>query len=199
MRKIPTLFKRNPDGSLSGEVNPGCEWVLAGEGVPTRKLDGSCCTFRFGRLWRRHQVRVNGMMPRGFQTVESDLATGKVFGWLPVGEGPSDQWFREGLRNNLDGTALPFAIGLGMTGLEMTESTTYELLGPKVNNNLERQPIHWLAAHGRIKLDLVDAPSLDALRRWLEGKDVEGIVWWHPDGRKAKLKLRDLGIERRLP
>lgn len=195
MRKIPSLYVRGADGSLTGQINPACEWVVRGEGVSTRKLDGSCCLYRFGRLWRRHQV--GRETPIGFQEVDRDLVTGKVFGWVPVGDGPADQWHREGLRSNLDGSALPHAVALGMTGLDMLENTTYELLGPKVNGNAERQPIHWLAEHGRIKLDLAGAPSLDALRWWLEGKDVEGVVWWHPDGRRAKLKLRDLGLERR--
>lgn len=43
MRKIPTLFKRDPDdmSRVLPEVTPGCEWVLAGEGTPTRKFDGT--------------------------------------------------------------------------------------------------------------------------------------------------------------
>jgi len=34
------------------------------------------------------------------------------------------------------------------------------------------------------------------LKAWMTGRDVEGIVWHHPDGRMAKLKLRDFGIRR---
>ena len=42
MRKIITLFQRNYDGDrlVRDEVVPGAEWVLAGEGAPTRKWDG---------------------------------------------------------------------------------------------------------------------------------------------------------------
>ena len=46
MRKIPTLFVReflpNHKIIITDQVAPGCEWVLAGEGVATRKLDGTC-------------------------------------------------------------------------------------------------------------------------------------------------------------
>lgn len=45
MRKIPTLFVReflpNHKILITDQVTPGCEWVLAGEGVATRKLDGT--------------------------------------------------------------------------------------------------------------------------------------------------------------
>ena len=43
MKKIPTMFERDWNGDRSrvvNQVHPGCEWVLAGEGVATRKLDG---------------------------------------------------------------------------------------------------------------------------------------------------------------
>jgi hypothetical protein len=30
----------------------------------------------------------------------------------------------------------------------------------------------------------------------LAGKDIEGIVWHHSDGRMAKIKLRDFGHKR---
>ena len=43
MKKIPTLFERKPD-YLSGvidEINPLCKWVADGEGVATRKYDGT--------------------------------------------------------------------------------------------------------------------------------------------------------------
>jgi hypothetical protein len=43
MRKIITLFQRNyeSDRLVRDEVVPGAEWVLAGEGVATRKFDGT--------------------------------------------------------------------------------------------------------------------------------------------------------------
>jgi hypothetical protein len=45
--------------------------------------------------------------------------------------------------------------------------------------------------------EILDAPrSFDELREWLAGKDIEGLVWHHPDGRMAKIKLRDFGLPR---
>ena len=42
---------------------------------------------------------------------------------------------------------------------------------------------------------LDDAPrTYQGLRDDLAGKDIEGIVWHHPGGRMAKIKLRDFGL-----
>lgn len=50
MKKMPTLFIRVfYDHSIIdtiNEVTPGCEWVLAGEGVATEKIDGTCTLSR---------------------------------------------------------------------------------------------------------------------------------------------------------
>ncbi len=45
MKKIPTMFIRNPENmrELLNEHHPDCGWVFAGEGVATRKYDGTCC------------------------------------------------------------------------------------------------------------------------------------------------------------
>jgi hypothetical protein len=38
--------------------------------------------------------------------------------------------------------------------------------------------------------------DFDGLKAYLTEKDVEGIVFHHPDGRKAKIKKRDFGLNR---
>lgn len=42
MKKIPTLFQRDPEdrSHVIDAVSPGCEWVLAGEGTPTTQQSG---------------------------------------------------------------------------------------------------------------------------------------------------------------
>src|SRR5262249_36510823 len=40
MEKIPTVFERDEHFKVVDRVRPECEWVFAGEGVPTEKLDG---------------------------------------------------------------------------------------------------------------------------------------------------------------
>jgi hypothetical protein len=43
-----------------------------------------------------------------------------------------------------------------------------------------------------------DQPPLNfgGLRAWMEGRDIEGVVFHHADGRMAKIKLRDFGLKR---
>ena len=55
MRKIPSLFKRDYEGThkVYDEVVEGSEWVLAGEGVPTRKWNGTACMIEGGKLYKR--------------------------------------------------------------------------------------------------------------------------------------------------
>ena len=182
MKKIPTLFQRDPDNMarVLPEVHPDCRWVLNGEGWPTRKLDGMCCAIVDGIFVKRREVKKGKPAPEGFVLVETDEATGKSVGWVPVGDGPEDAYFREAFDNHFckpgDGT--------------------YELIGPKSQGNVENFGGHAMVPHkgGMLKLLQDEVPrDFDSLRDWLEGKDIEGVVWHHPDGRMAKIKGRDFG------
>lgn len=55
VQKVPTLFMRDESDRkhVTREVNPECQWVLAGEGVPTRKYDGTGCLVRDGKRYKR--------------------------------------------------------------------------------------------------------------------------------------------------
>lgn len=182
MQKIPTLFERDWSGDRSRvtrEVHRGCEWVLAGEGTATRKLDGTCCRVsEDGKLWKRRELRRGEARPVDFEEAGLDEETGKVMGWLPVGDGPEDKFHREAFAEAVD---MP-------TG-------TYELIGPKVQGNPEHWDKHQLVRHGSLEVP-TSARSYDELTVTLPHFDIEGIVWHHPDGRMAKVKLRDFGIKR---
>lgn len=179
MQKIISLFQRNYEGDrlVRNEVVPGAEWVINGEGTPTRKFDGTCCMVRDGNLYKRYDAKKGKTPPAGFeQAQEPDPNTGHWPGWLPVGDGPDDKWFREAELPELDGT--------------------YELCGPKIQGNPEHCAIHMLIRHGAIPLR--DCPrDFDAIRNYLAGRpDIEGIVWHHPDGRMVKIKSKDFGLKR---
>lgn len=194
MKKIPTLFQRDePERGpryVRDEVSPGCEWVLDGEGVPTRKLDGVCVLIAGDPMvpgateaFVRREVKPGGMIPAGFVIVDIDGTTGKTVGWEPASESGFGRYVEEA-RN---------AVGY------VHEPGTYELLGPKVNGNPEGEPDHVLRRHGALPFDGVNsewayaAPPRDfaGLRAFLLDRPFEGIVWHHPDGRMAKLKRRD--------
>jgi hypothetical protein len=186
MKKIISLFQRNYDGDrlVRNEVVPGAEWVFAGEGVATRKYDGTCCMVRDGKLYKRFEVKPGGTPPANFEPANDlDENTGKQQGWVPVGDGPEDKWHREAFGNfREDGSAPP--------------DGTYELCGPKIQGNPEGFLHHVLVTHGDEHLH-IPVLSYDHLSAYLSDANIEGVVWHHPDGRMVKLKGKDFGIKRR--
>lgn len=184
MNKIPTLFKRDftkPQHPITHEYNDGVEWVLNGEGVATRKYDGMCCMIRDGRLYKRCEVKPGKNAPEGFEQVALDDETGKAYGWLLVGDGPEDKYFREAWDNDPN-RANPIP-------------GTYELVGPKVQSNPERYDAHNLIWHEDAQI-VFPPVTFDDLKVWLTDEDIEGIVWHHPDGRMVKIKKKDFGLKR---
>jgi hypothetical protein len=186
MKKIPTVFERDWNGDRSRvtpQIHAGCEWVTAGEGRATVKVDGTCCLVRDNKLYKRRELRKGDASPANFEAVDHDEETGKTVGWVPVGDGPEDKWHREAFARLVP----------------PLEDGTYELVGPKVQGNVENHPHHDLLWHGSMSIE--DAPrDYEGLRDWMQGLDIEGIVWhWkQSDGsvKMAKLKLRDFGIKR---
>lgn len=201
MKKIPTVFRRHLSGRhlIYDEVVPGCEWVLAGEGVPIRKWDGTACLIRDGQLYKRYDAKNGRTPPPGFVPAqEPDPTTGHWPGWLPVGDGPEDRWHREGLSNMGDDyEAWLAADGISIDSFIRQHEGTYELCGPKILGNPERLSRHLLIPHGMHILESVPR-TFDGLRDYLAAHDMEGIVFYHPDGRRAKIKGRDFGHERHL-
>ena len=182
MKKIPTLFVRLPGhGSVTEQVTPGLEGVLAGEFRPTVKWDGTACLWRDGQLCKRYDAKAGRVPPATFSPAQEapDPITGHWPGWVPVGDGPEDQWHREGLTN-----ASPYL-----------SEVTYELIGPKIQGNPYRLTSHFLWSHGA-KTDSIPAGpwTFDSLLRFLDLFQHEGIVWWGADGPVAKLKRRDFGL-----
>jgi hypothetical protein len=187
MKKIQSLFCRNyeTDRKIRNEVVSGSEWVVNGEGTPTRKYDGTCCMIRDGRLRKRYEVKRGKKPPSGFEPANDiDEQTGKQQGWVPVGDGPEDKWHREAFEKGVNHIGIPLH-GVG----------TYELCGPKIQGNPEQFESHVLVPHG---CDiLVDVPvTFDELRDYLSLHDIEGVVWHHPDGRMVKIKGKDYGLQR---
>lgn len=185
MKKTVSLFQRNyeSDRLVRDEITPGAEWVASGEGIATRKHDGTCCMVRDGKLFKRYDAKAGKTPPNGFEPAqpEPDVNTGHWPGWMAVGDGPDDTRHREGLAHSLSHAPI--------------EDGTYELCGPKVQGNLERKPAHMLIRHGCEVLS--DSPrTFDALREYLKANDIEGIVWHHEDGRMVKIKGKDFGLKR---
>lgn len=180
MKKIPTIFERNFKNmrELLPIANESCLWVFAGEGVATRKYDGTCVKIDGVGYFKRREVKAGKNSPVGFEEEHFDNNTGKRVGWVPVNPtAKEDQWHREA-----------FCVGLS--------DGTYELVGPKVQGNPEKFEKHTLIRHS--EAEILDAPrTYDTLKEWLKDRDIEGIVFHHPDGRMGKIKKKDFGQKRK--
>lgn len=186
MKKMPCLFVRvfhdRRSFTITPEVTPGCEWVLAGEGVATRKWDGTACAVIGGRLFKRYDAKKNPktgeykMPPEGSIACDvPDPETGHWPHWVAVGDEPESKHHR---------AAWAMVGGLA--------DGTYELCGPSFNANPEDFGVNNFVRHGDMVLDVPRA--FDGLRAELEARAIEGIVFRHPDGRMCKIRRADFGL-----
>lgn len=190
MKKIPSVFVRpvvngKPQPHVIDEVNPGCEWVANGEGVATRKWDGTSCLVLDGKLYKRYDAKHGKTPPPGWHPAQDpDPNTGHWPGWMAVDMYKrEDRWHVEAWIRR---TGKPLDAG------------TYELCGPKIGANPDGFDDHVFMAHGLRTRTYPEAPRTFAgLREWLAGLDIEGVVFWHPDGRMAKVKKSDLALPRK--
>lgn len=179
MQKIPTIFIRDMSRQpalVIPDWHAECGWVRDGEGIATRKYDGTSCLVRDGKLYKRREARCEDRhkLPADFELVEEDPYTHKLFGWVPVGDGPEDRWHREAFHGESDGT--------------------YELLGPKIQGNKDQRTQHVLQAHRMARTYPLLPRDFEGIKTFLTENIIEGIVWHHPDGRMAKIKRRDFGM-----
>lgn len=185
MKKIPTALVRDPNNraKVLPEITPGCEWVFAGEGVPTRKYDGTCVMLdEHGQWWARREVKPGKDEPEGFMIADYDEVTGKTQGWEPMENSSWVKFHKEAVDEFFE-----------VPG-------TYELIGPKINGNPEGLEKHELRRHeiAEVLHELIGWDPLtpeivmNVVRKVGETDHIEGVVWHHPDGRMAKLKVRDL-------
>lgn len=152
--KTPTLYLRDERGKLTSEINPECQWVFDGEGVPTYKWDGTNVRVEVyeGRVRTILGRDKKSQLPACAQELVGQLAGRHGSGWYHA-----------------------------------------ELVGPKVNGNRHRAT----EAH----LEFFDVtPALlrpyetpiETVAAHCPTSRSEGVVWHHPDGRRAKLRAQDL-------
>ncbi|MEU6149174.1 RNA ligase family protein [Actinosynnema sp. NPDC047251] len=182
MEKIPTLFERDDRFRVVDRPRAECAWVFAGEGVGTEKLDGTNVrlTVRSGHLVRVEKRRNPG---------KEQKLLGIVDGWY-VDTSPDaadDKW------------VLAAAGNTDVTGWADGEHSC-EALGPRIQGN----PLG-LADHLCVPFDVAAPVYEQAPRGYRElaaylaglesrfspGNLAEGIVFHHPDGRRAKIKRKD--------
>lgn len=193
MQKIMSLFQRNLEQDSVGqrrvrdEITPGAEWVIAGEGVATRKWDGVAVMIQDGAVFMRYDLKAGRIRPVTFIPAQAlpDPNTGHWPGWVTA-HTPAGKHVKEAVERYRE--LHPAGIPNG----------TYEACGPKIGTrhgaNPERLTEHRLYSHGT---DVIDGCPRDfaGLKAFLQGGQIEGIVWHHPDGRKVKIKMADFPVE----
>lgn len=192
MQKIPNLFQRDPDnpGHVTTEVTPGCRWVLNGEGTAGQMYDGVGVLYDGVRWWARTKiesfpgpvdfVKVDWEPPRGD-------GPGTPIGWVPIEETPYVAAHAE---------AVEPLMQFGALMRRKPPTGTFELVGPSINGNPEKAQHHRLESHANPTV-WSDVPTdVDGIREFvqalLEHEGWEGLVWTHPDGRRAKLRGREV-------
>lgn len=185
MKKIVSLFQRDYEGNrkVRDEVSPGAEWVGQGEGYATRKWDGVAVLVKDGQVFKRYDAKAGRTVPVDFIPAQPnpDPKSGHWPGWIPA-VGPESKWVLE---------AVNWAVNKFTDGIP---DGTYEACGPKIGTrhgaNPEKLTEHVLIPHGKDVLE--DCPrTFSELKEYLRDKQIEGIVWHHPDGRLVKIKKAD--------
>lgn len=209
MKKIPSLFirayevpqiigvdatnhnYRTKKGRFlaTPEVTPGCEWVLAGEGIATRKWDGTAVMIESGLLYKRYDAKQPDKVPPiGFRPCQQpDPDTGHWPGWLKTDLGSKeDKYLLEAYFNYLD-----------IYNQEVPDDGTYEAIGHKINGNSDGALSHVLQRHGNwvITKEFLPDRNFDTIKEYLSERRYEGIVFHHPDGRMCKVKRSDFGLK----
>lgn len=189
MKKMPCLFVREfhdkRSFTITREVTPGCEWVIAGEGVGSRKWDGTACAIIEGVLYKRYDAKRDRKTgeykppPAGaIPCDEPDEVTGHWPHWIRVGDEPESQWIRRAYEVSK------------AAGHDLSDGT-YEACGQKIGGNEEIED-HVLYRHGAH--EIICGRDFDTLKLVLEFQRIEGIVFAHPDGRFAKIRRADFGF-----
>lgn len=182
MKKIPTLFERvfenHKVAGITRKVTPGMEWVLAGEGIATVKIDGSCCAVIDGTFYKRYDAKKGKKAPsNAIPCCDPDPVTGHHPHWVSVDfDNPADKWFARAYKNTPTIT-----------------DGTYEAIGPHFQGNPYELSDDILIPHGRMIIPV--KRTFDGIRKYLEENKIEGIVFWKDGQPMCKIKRSDFGFE----
>jgi hypothetical protein len=196
MKKIPTIFVRGEGGKITDVPHPDCGWVFAGHGFATEKLDGTNVrlTVRAGRVVRIEKRR---------NPTREEKEEGLIDPWYVDSStsNPADQWLIDA-STNTDVSAWPEG------------EHSCEAIGPKIQSNplgLQKHvcvPFNLRIPVYSLNTSYYDDPSVqwfDEFKHQLKklkslyapGLYAEGIVFHHPDGRRAKITRRDFTGEKK--
>lgn len=184
MKKIETIFDRGDNFGVTPKIRAGCEWVFAGEGIPTEKLDGTNIRLTvLGGKTAHVEKRRNPTKQEKTQGIEP--------GYVDASRNdPQDKHIFRAV-DNTDVSDCPDNLYEG------------EAVGPKIQGNplkLEK-PVVYLFKFRPVVLpdmtrtfDSIKDYVLDLESKYSPSNLAEGIVFHHPDRRMAKIKRRDFKL-----
>jgi len=200
MKKIPCLFVREfvprangkgIDAILTRTAAPGLEWVLAGDGIATRKWDGTACMVKDGVLHKRYDAKKGKIPPPGAVPCdEPDPVTGHWPHWMAVDKGdPASKWHFEAWVKKLT------EHGKGTDPGPAFPDGTYELVGPHVAPHEEHPGYDIFHRHGADVLSLPAASrTFEGLQAYFATGNIEGIVFWKDGEPRCKIRRADFGM-----
>jgi hypothetical protein len=200
MKKIKTVFKIDREtGMATNQVMPGAEWVINGEGTATLKVDGSACMVKDGILYKRYDRKLRTEYMKKLRAFGSEFqVTEDMFNVLPANAIPCEEKPDPVTYHHPHWVAIQkdkpddvFHMKAWETANGKLEDGTYELVGPKINNNPYKLDECKLIKHGAEVLNIPDR-SFEGLKAFMEKLEGEGIVFTHPNGEMFKLRRKDM-------
>jgi hypothetical protein len=202
MKKMKTVFviDHNNEALATNHIRPENAWVFEEKNVvATIKFDGTAAFFENGQLYKRWNRKLNKQFIRKAKKLKEnfipedwmfkDIPEGSIACenqpdkitmhypyWIPVGNGNEDLMFREALKE---------ASG------NMENGVSYELIGPKIQGNPHDIDKHILVKHGGNVIKNMEM-SYDGIYNWMRKNNAEGIVFHGKDGKKSKIRRKDM-------
>ena len=201
MKKMKTVFvlDHDNDALATREVRPETTWVFDEEGViATVKIDGTAAFFKDNILYKRWDRKLKKQFARKAKKAKGkfvpedwmfkDIPEGAIAceekpdpvtfhhpHWVPVGDGNEDAMFREALEQSGS----------------LENGASYELIGPKIQGNPHGVDKHILVKHGSDVITDLEM-TFDGFYNWMRDNNAEGIVFHGKDGKKAKIRRKDM-------
>jgi hypothetical protein len=203
MKKIPTAFRRVFDGHKIAALLPEftsdeCKNAVE-NGLPTIKIDGSCCAIIDGVFYKRYDAKKGKPFPDGAIKCqdEPDAITGHLPCWVKVSEdNPADKWFIAAYNRWFSEIETNQKEREYLLNYHLLDGT-YEAIGKHFNGNPYNMDYDIIERHGKRIPDGFDAlNSFDSVKKWLESNpEHEGLVWWLDNEPVCKLKRSDFGLK----
>jgi len=221
MKKLPTLFPKDPNNLRHVIVDKPIIDLSVDKVIPFIKFDGRACAIIDGKLYTRYDAKlfkrkrgkiiktytkeeVQCKLPKGaIACQEPDEKSGHWPHWIPCNPKNKDhEYIFEAFENS-------------KKLLNRMIDGTYECVGPKVNTNPHNLRRHYLVPHFLVPLTNIDSffeakisflkdnpeELYKFIKNYFERFPFEGIVFWSIENQEpiAKIRRSDFGLDEEKP